>query len=156
MADLRKFKTDVVRELGLSQEEKEAEILQIALQFPSTYHKLRAALLQNLLKTKLEEIYNMVWYALGDGTNEDKTVDLVPYDDKVQEMLDPGSKSVKAYRPLRPESEINEAALAIASGFRTLVESELVEKILPKRLYELSLEKTAAKTGLKFATGDSV
>eukprot|EP00952_Eustigmatos_sp_NYUAD-ZCMA_P014040 55137-Eustigmatos_ZCMA.PRE.1 len=155
MADVRKFKTNPVRELGLDASEAQNQALQIALAKPAQYFKLRNDLLKAVVKDHVQEIYNTVWNALTEGTTRNGSPILNLGTDELKDFIIGSGSGAAQFQPKFPESQVNAIALSIASGYKQLMDTQLVERILPKNLHELAIQKTAAKTATKIAAGDS-
>jgi hypothetical protein len=152
MAEFRTFRTNPIRELGISHAQAESQILQVALQAPSKYFALRTGLLRALLERQVQTMYNTVWFCLGSGTDPDGN-NLIPFNDEIQEIIGDGADH---YAPALPEEEINRISMSLAQGYRDLVERLMVERVLPKKLYDLATQKVAAKTNLSLISGEGV
>lgn len=144
----RTFKTDAKNILGLEASAAESVLLQIALQRPSDYFAMRANLTKALLEPIVELGYNLIWNALTTGTDAANAGRIMEYP---QGVITAGIVSTKHHEPKLPENEINKRALEAAAGFKKVVE-EIVEGLMPKKMFDLSTSRIVRKTELEMGT----
>lgn len=157
--DTRTFRTDPLLELGTYATESENSLVQLSMQFPAKYFECRATLLRSLLQDNVRNIYATVWNALTEGTTA-AGGPIIQLDGQLArfQVRNPNTGGrVPYYQPRLPESEVNSIALSITKAFKDIIEEQLVDRIMPKELYKSAMERTAAKTASKLASGgDSI
>lgn len=152
----RTFRTDVINELGLESKEAESAALQVSLALPSRYFELRQRLLRSLLNDNVQRIYDTVWQALTEGRDINGNPILPMAGGGLERFRQRNAAGgfINNYQPRMAESEVNAIAMAISKGFKDLIENELVERVLPMRLYTLAMDKTAAGTRDRLASAN--
>lgn len=136
----RTFRTDPINALGLQAKEAESVALQISLQQPATYFRMRSQLLQQLVNQQAQDLYTMVYNVLNDGTDRNGN-HLLTIPQAFRRQGAPAD-----FEPRIPEQEINKIALSITKAFKDTIEDQLVDRILPKDLYKIAVDRTVART----------
>lgn len=151
--NIRKFKTDVIKELGLQHSQTEQQLLQIALSKPAQYFKLRSILLKTMLEDNVKVMYDIIWNALTLGVYGEEGYEqpILVLDGALAEFRLDGVANIV---PNYPEHKVNAIAIAVAQGMKDLIEREVVEKLLPKNLNQIATQKTAASTAAAIAAGN--
>jgi hypothetical protein len=140
----RTFRTDVINSLGIEHDEAQAQALNISISNPSAFYKMRSDLLRSVLNANVQNLYNTIFNALNNGTMPDGRTPILPM---TSAALVPFQINGRPYfSPKVPEQEINKIALSICASFKRLIESEIVDVVLPKSFFDLSKQKTAQST----------
>jgi hypothetical protein len=144
----RTYKTDIENYLGLDNEDFKSRMMQISVSKPSAYFALQSTFLKAILNKHVKDIYHTVYYALTAG----KKVAANGRD--LEDIIDPAEirgadadtqALMMPFAPSLSEAEVDHIAKEIAKVIEKAFRDNVVERVLPKNIYNEAIGRSARK-----------
>ena len=146
----RGFYTNIVRETGLQRNQAANNMYAFALAAPAEYQAIRAQLETSVTHSLVENLYDVIYAALLQGTDTEAQP-LIRFPDTVVAKLRLASAD---FNPQFPEKEVAKIAYECATGLIAILSDKVVDKLMPSTMNQLATQKIAAQTSSKLVANE--
>lgn len=148
----RSFYTDPIRETGLARNQAASVMKSCAIAKPAEYNNMRMELVEKLSFELTQQLYDVVFAALGKGTDMNGTY-LIKFGAGGNEIDPKYNRGRSYFEPLIPEKEVSRIAYKAATGLVSIIEKDVVEHICPSSFTAMANKEIGAEVNAKIKAG---
>jgi hypothetical protein len=142
-------RTDILNALGIDHQSFKDKMLRLAFSASGEYFSLRSSMRKKILEGVMLAIYELIYNTLTNGTlsqQADGTTaenNILHLDDTTPsavEIFGLGKKAL-GISPAFSKEEANRIAVGIAASFKTTLEKEIIDRLMPASVFDNALHR---------------